>query len=144
MNRPETRIYIPQQIRENYFIFSNGYFVKKEDIFNELQNPCKGDIFYKDVNVVNIKISLNHNIAVYGYIENTSLENGTVYNAVLNEIRLNYGVQIEGRIYHIISIIDGEFSPIYGKVRFLQENVKKGNTITRESWVTWLGTENPE
>lgn len=144
MNTAETRIYVPQSIKKDYFIFSNGYFVKKEDIFKKLQNPFKGDIFYKDVNLVNIKINLDHNIAVYGYIKNTSLENRTVYNAVLNEIRLNYGVQIEGRIYHIISVLKGEFSPIYGKVKFHQENVKTGNAIMKESWVTWLGTENPK
>ena len=138
-----TMIYAPKKIRQNYFIFSNGQFIKKEEIFDELKYPCKGEIFSKE-DTVKIKININKNLAVFGDIlVNDFPESGT-YNAVLNELQLNYGVQIEGRVYHIKSIIDEEFAPIYGKVKFYQENVKNEISIERESWVTWIGTENPE
>lgn len=134
---PETKLYIPKQIRERYFVFPNGYFVEKKRVFEELEPPVNGELFDK----IKFKIKINPNLSVYGNLVNI-FEDGTVYKAVLNEIRLNTIVQIEGRQYCIIS--KENFPPIYGRVKLSQEKVKIKNGVGIRYWVTWLGAENPE
>lgn len=130
MNTTTTAIFVPKKIKEKYFIFSNGYYVKKE-ILNELQK-CDAEIFSKDNNL-KIKLSINRDIGVYGDVIKTSSE--YEFYAVLNEISLTYRIQIEGKIYSLKSSI--EFPSIIGKVKIVE--MDEGGRL-----VTWLGTENPE
>lgn len=128
MHSTTTTIFVPKRIREKYFIFPNGHYVKKE-ILNELQK-CDAEIFSKD-NKLKIKLSINRDIGVYGDVIKTSSE----FYVVLNEISMNYRTQIEGRMYSLKSSI--EFPSIIGKVKIVE--MDKGGRL-----VTWLGTENPE
>lgn len=130
MHSTTTTIFVPKRIREKYFIFPNGYYVKKE-ILNELQK-CDAEIFSKD-NKLKIKLSINRDIGVYGDVIKTSSESESY--VVLNEMSMNYRTQIEGRMYSLKSSI--EFPSIIGKVKIVE--MDKGGRL-----VTWLGTENPE
>ena len=130
MHSTTTTIFVPKRIREKYFIFPNGYYVKKE-ILNELQK-CDAEIFSKD-NKLKIKLSINKELAIYGDVIKTSSE--SEFYAVLNEISMKYCTLIEGRMYSLKSSI--EFPSIIGKVKIVE--MDEGGRL-----VTWLGTGNPE